>query len=299
MSFWSKIGFSGRTAIVGGRAVDKTTYAPTFNTDEAVYAAIDKTSGAILTTSVAGGDGAILDGVTSSIRATVTAANALKVVNPDLIVGTDNVGAGGQLDDVATVIPSENGYAVVRITPQRAAHINLRNQAGNEVGIGSAPLAVAGDVASGSTDSGSPNKVGGQARTTNPTAVTDGQRVNAMFDKVGRQVVVLDHVRDLIVDAYTIITTTTETTILAAVAGVFLDLETIMIANTALNDARVDFRDTTAGPVRFSIEITSGQTMFFTPNRHVKQTSVNTNWTAQLSQAATNIYIFAQAAKNI
>jgi len=47
----------------------------------------------------------------------------------------------------------------------------------------------AGDIASAATDSGNPVKVGGKAFSGTPTAVTDGQRVNAWYDLNGRQVV--------------------------------------------------------------------------------------------------------------
>lgn len=39
----------------------------------------------------------------------------------------------GQFDDASTVLPAEDGFAVVRITQQRAAHVNLRTAAGVEI----------------------------------------------------------------------------------------------------------------------------------------------------------------------
>ncbi len=55
---------------------------------------------------------------------------------------------------------------------------------------------VGGDVAHDGVDSGNPTKVGGQARTTNPTAVADSDRSNFITDKLGKQVVV-GSIRDL------------------------------------------------------------------------------------------------------
>jgi hypothetical protein len=49
---------------------------------------------------------------------------------------------GAQLDDVSTALPSENGFYHARITPQRALHFNLRNQAGTEIGTSSAPVRI-------------------------------------------------------------------------------------------------------------------------------------------------------------
>lgn len=47
---------------------------------------------------------------------------------------------------------------------------------------------VAGDVAHDAADSGNPLKVGGKAHTSAPTAVANGDRVNAYFDANGRLV---------------------------------------------------------------------------------------------------------------
>jgi hypothetical protein len=47
---------------------------------------------------------------------------------------------GGVLDDTATNTATENSAAVARITPQKAIHANLRNQAGTEMGTSGAPL---------------------------------------------------------------------------------------------------------------------------------------------------------------
>lgn len=46
-----------------------------------------------------------------------------------------------------------------------------------------------GNVAAGASDAGNPLKIGGLAKTTQPTAVTDGQRSNILTDKLGRVIV--------------------------------------------------------------------------------------------------------------
>jgi hypothetical protein len=51
-----------------------------------------------------------------------------------------------------------------------------------------------GDVASGTTDSGNPLKVGGLASNVVPAAVLNGQRVNAYFDLNGYQHVIVDNI---------------------------------------------------------------------------------------------------------
>lgn len=47
---------------------------------------------------------------------------------------------GGELDDVAPVAATEGMYSAVRITAQRAFHLNLRNASGTEIGTAAAPI---------------------------------------------------------------------------------------------------------------------------------------------------------------
>ena len=158
----------------------------------------------------------------------------------------------------------------------------------------------AGDVAHDSADSGNPVKVGGQARTTNPTAVTDADRVNLVLDKIGRMVPANTHVRALVTSSTTTLTTTTETTILAAGgAGVFHDITALTFANTSATAVRVDIRDVTAGSIILSFYLPASDTrgaVFQTPQ---PQTTANSAWTAQLSGAVTDVKIFIQAIKNV
>lgn len=49
-------------------------------------------------------------------------------------------GVGGQLDDVSPVSAVEDKFEFWRITPKRAGHVNLRNQAGVEIGTDTAPI---------------------------------------------------------------------------------------------------------------------------------------------------------------
>jgi hypothetical protein len=50
---------------------------------------------------------------------------------------------GGQLDDVSTVLPTENNFEFWRITPKRAGHVNLRDNDGNQFGVATNPIIVA------------------------------------------------------------------------------------------------------------------------------------------------------------
>lgn len=157
-----------------------------------------------------------------------------------------------------------------------------------------------GNLAHDAVDAGNPVKIGAQARQTNPTAVADGDRVNITADDLGRQIIVVGQVRDLIVDNTTTITSSTsETTILAAVASTFLDIRCLWVSNTSATAVRVDFRDTTAGSVRFSLQVPAGDTRGFVVPTAIKQTTANNNWTAQSSGSVADLMIYIQAEKNI
>jgi len=157
----------------------------------------------------------------------------------------------------------------------------------------------AGDIAHDAADSGNPVSMGGIARSA-LTSVAALDRVKSVFDLQGRQIVRANAPRGLRVTNTITLTSTTETTLLAAAASTFHDLTKLWISNTSATAVRVDFRDTTAGAVRFSWYVPAGQPVGFTDsNDPIEQASVNTNWTAQLSAAVTDVRIFAAAVKNI
>ena len=89
----------------------------------------------------------------------------------------------------------------------------------------------------------------GVARTTNPTATSDGGSIAASFDDVGRQVMTVHQVRDLISTGSATLTRGTETTIITAVAATFLDVIFVSGSNTSGNALRVDLRQDVGGSV--------------------------------------------------
>jgi hypothetical protein len=140
---------------------------------------------------------------------------------------------------------------------------------------------------------------GALAKTSLPSAGSDGNQVGLMSDKFGRQVVVTNGIRDIVgTQTTTISASTSETTIVTAAASVFNDLVSLIVSNTSATAARVDFRDTTAGSVLFSLYVPAGDTRGATYTTPVPQTSVNTNWTAQSSASVTDLRIYAQFIKN-
>ena len=169
----------------------------------------------------------------------------------------------------------------------------------NGVSVTNTSLAAVGTTASGSSLTSNPVTVGGLAKTALPTAVSDGQVVNAMGDKFGRQVVIPGTFRDLVgTQTTTISSSTSETTIVTAVASTFLDLTALVISNTSATATRIDFRDTTAGSILFSLYIPAGDVRGVAFQRPVPQTSVNTNWTAQCGTSVADIRVYAVFDKN-
>ena len=147
-----------------------------------------------------------------------------------------------------------------------------------------ATTATVGDIASDVADTESnPIKIGGIARTANPTAVAAGDRVAMSMDDLGRQLMRPMQVRDLIATAYATLSNGTETTLLTAGgAGVFHDLVYVMASNTSTNAIRVDIRDVTAGSIVLTIEVPGGGTAGVALPVPFPQGSVNNNWTADM-----------------
>jgi hypothetical protein len=158
-----------------------------------------------------------------------------------------------------------------------------------------------GDVASGSSDSGNPVKVGGVGKTANPTAVSDGQRVNALYDKLGKMIAV-GAIRDLKgVQKTTITSSTSETTIVTAVASTFLDLYGLVMANTSATACNMTIKDATSGTTRAIFAVPAGETRgFMLPvDSAIPQASVNNNWTATCGTSVSAIEITALYVKNL
>lgn len=157
---------------------------------------------------------------------------------------------------------------------------------------------VGGDVAHDSADSGNPVKIGGKARTTNPTAVSNADRVDGMFDKIGRFVMRIGQVRDLMVDQKTTITNSTAaTTILTAAASVYHDITQITITNKSNSLTTVTITDDTTDRMDIDVPGPGGAVIPFP--RPLNQAAVNKDWKATCSVAVTSVHIHVQAEKNV
>jgi hypothetical protein len=158
---------------------------------------------------------------------------------------------------------------------------------------------ITGNVAAGSAASGNPVRIGAVARTTNPTAVTDGQVSNFRTNKVG-DTISIQAPRELVGMQTTTITTTTETTVLTAGgAGVFCDISSMSITNSSATAVQVSLKDATAGTTRQTWWIPAGGGGPMSFNPPLPQTTANNNWTITLGAAVTSIFVNVTYIKNI
>lgn len=160
---------------------------------------------------------------------------------------------------------------------------------------------VVGPTASGASLTASPVTTGGLAKTANPTAVSDGQVVNSLYDKLGKQVVV-GSLRDLKSNQQTTITSSTgETTIVTADATNFLDLYGLILTNTSATGTKVTIKDSTAGTTRMVIYCPATDTRgFMLPESAAhKQAANNNNWTATCGTSVASMEITALFVKNL
>lgn len=95
--------------------------------------------------------------------------------------------------------------------------------------------------------------------------------------------------------------TTSETTIITAVASTFLDVYGIILANTGASTTKVTIKDATAGTTRAIIEVPTLETRgFMLPvDSAIPQAAVNTNWTVTCGTATTALEVTAMYVKMI
>lgn len=163
------------------------------------------------------------------------------------------------------------------------------------------PWLVSGAAAHDAAVSGNPVRVAGRAMLANGTAVAEDDTTDIATDNQGR-VLVTPHVpRDLVVHATGTQSTTTEATILSAVASTFLDVTKIVLTNeNVLSSARVQIRDATAGTIRLEMILApNGGAVLDFGNIPMAQTTANNNWTIDLNAAVSTVYYYIQAIKRI
>jgi len=274
--------------VVGGGAQATAQRVTLANDSTGVLASVGSITTAIVPGVAATNLGKAIDAVAG---ATDTAVGALAVRRD---ADTSLVGTTG---DWAPLLVDANGYLKVEIFDGGGSHTVDGTITAN---AGTGTFISGGDLAHDAVDSGNPVKFGAQARQTWQAAVADADRANVVCDDLGRLITVPHGPRDLVVQNRIVLTTTSETTLLAQVASHFLDLTSLEITNESSTEVRVDLRDTTGGSVVWSIDLASdGGGISKSWPVPFKQTTINTNWTAQLSAGVSSVYLTVQAIKNV
>ena len=140
---------------------------------------------------------------------------------------------------------------------------------------------VIGTVAHDAADSGAPIKVGGRARTSDVTAVASDDRVDAIFDKIGRMLVLpYSLLENLISGAITTsMTGTTSTSLISAPgAGLYNYITQVTVSNAhATQGTDVALQDGNGGTTFYTIPaaaVYGGAAITFNPP--LKQPTSNT-----------------------
>lgn len=160
-------------------------------------------------------------------------------------------------------------------------------------------LETAGDVAHDAVDSGKPVAQGFQARTTNPTAVGDADRVRGIADDVGRQIVWPFQVRDLMATASATLTSGTAATFLAAGgAGVFHDCVHLSFANQSTAAANIALL--ADGSVIKTVQVPAANTLSIDLTSPLLQPTANTVWTVDMEDiTGTTVIVDGTFVKNV
>lgn len=172
--------------------------------------------------------------------------------------------------------------------------------AGHVLVSGDGSFVVVGNVASDAADAGNPVKIGGiVVVSANPTSAAASDRVNASFDKVGRQVVVNQQPRELVVQAFVTVESANRTILASGGAAIFQDITHLSLTNAAATAVTVYVFQTSAGtPVMaFNLAAGGGVVNLFQPPW--KQTTADKVWSLQSTSAATGfVYANVQAVLN-
>jgi len=273
-----------------------------------VSGTVTANQGGTWTTRIVGNAGAVVDGVIGNATAPANMIVTGAVFNTTKPTLTTGQSAALQANSSGILLVDGTGgtfpvTGTVTVTQGTAGNLNATVvQSGTwTVQQGTPPWQMQGDVGAGSADSGFPIKIGGFAKTTNPSAVSDGQRQNALFDKQGK-LIVNGALRQLKGKQKTSITTTTETTVVTAGgAGVFNDVYAVVVTNKSATTVFVDFKDSTGGTTQLTLSAPANDTRGFTVpvDSAIPQTTAANNWTATLSAPVTSIEITVLYVSNL
>lgn len=163
----------------------------------------------------------------------------------------------------------------------------------------SGTLTVVGSAAVNSTQSGNPVYHGGIAVVAaNPTKATNGQATGVATDAIGRLITVASHGREQVGIQTTAISSTTETTVVTAIASTFCDITSLVITNSSTTATTCTLKDSTAGTTRATYDIAASGGAVINFNPPLPQSTVNNNWTITLGTAVTSIHVNVVYVKN-
>jgi len=147
-----------------------------------------------------------------------------------------------------------------------------------------------GAIAHDAADTGNPIKIGGKGTADEPTAVTEGDRVNAWFDLFGRQVTIDGHPNTEL--PVTVNGSAAGTSIIAAPgAGISIYVKKVSIYNRAATATVISLRDGAAGTIRFTANITKGDEAKADFGSRGWKLTANTALVADISQASADVNI--------
>lgn len=235
----------------------------------------------------------IAQGDSATALRVVLAGNADSSVVINGITGP--IGTGDAASALRVVIAG-NSDSSVSITAQSVFALNQGDTDARTLRVVQAGDSASSVMITGQNDS----MLTYMARTTNPTAKSDGADVRPITDKLGRPIARPIQVRDLIATAYATLSNGTETTILAAGAATFLDLIWIGFVNTSTAAVQVDIRAGTAGNIVNSVIVPAQSTAGWAPAVPWPQDATGNTWTADMGDFTnSNVLINALFSKEI
>lgn len=244
---------------------------------------------------MAGSDGAALRTLATDTTGRervvgAAAAGAAHAGDPVLMGGSDGTNAQRLRVDTsgrAVVTGAAASGAAVTGNPVLAAGSDGTNARSLTTDTGGRLTISSAAAAHDSAVSGNPVRTAGRALSAHYTAVSSGDTADLITDLNGRQVVAPIGLPQSQDQNRITLSTTTETTLITAVASVRHGMTVLTIANRDTAATTVDIRDTTAGTIRRTIIVPAGQTFCCDMVAGWWQAAVNTNWTAQLRAATT------------
>lgn len=161
------------------------------------------------------------------------------------------------------------------------------------------PVAITGSATGSAVPAGAFYQ-GINAQTALPTAATAGNLTGATGDKFGRIIVIPQAMRDIVtpIAKLTITASTSETTLISAIASVFADIGSLSFVNTSATGTLIDLRDSTSGTIRYSFYVPPTDMRGISFNVSLPQGTVNNNWTVQCGTSVSSIIVTGHYIQN-